>query len=56
MVIEKDGRVGSHEFVGNVPEQLRQASASLLSQMPDWRPGKLGGKAVRSYVTIVISW
>lgn len=56
LVIEKDGSVGKHEFMGNVPEQHRQATVSLLSHMPKWRPAKLGGKAVRSYVTIVVSW
>lgn len=57
-VVEKDGAVTNPRVVKEVPGApgLSAEALRVISVMPKWSPGKIGGKPVRVYVTQPISF
>lgn len=47
-VVERDGRVGDITILEDPGYGCGKAVAKVIKKMPRWKPGKLGGKAVRT--------
>jgi periplasmic protein TonB len=57
-VVEKDGSIGNvtvQKGVPNCPECDKEA-VRVIKSMPRWKPGKIGGKSVRSYYSMPVSF
>lgn len=57
-VVEKDGSIGNvtvQKGVPNCPECDKEA-IRVIKSMPKWKPGKNGGKAVRSYFSMPVAF
>lgn len=57
-VVEKDGDIGAvtvQKGVPNCPECDKEA-VRVIKSMPKWKPGKIGGKSVRSYYSMPVSF
>lgn len=57
-VVEKDGSIGQvtvQKGVPNCPECDKEA-IRVIKSMPKWKPGKNGGKAVRSYFSMPVTF
>lgn len=55
-VVEKDGSISNPTIVRGRTESLNNEAIRIVSSMPKWIPGELGGKAVRSYYTTNINF
>ncbi len=55
-VIEKDGAVTNAEVVKGVSPELDQEALRVVSSLPKWNPGKVGGKDVASYFTLPVNF
>lgn len=54
LVIEKDGSIGKVRVLKSVDRNLDLAAVRLAKRMPKWKPAKINGEPVRSYVSIPI--
>lgn len=45
-VVNADGKVSNIEVIKGVESSLNAEAVRILSLMPDWHPGKIGGRAV----------
>lgn len=55
-IIEKDGKVTDVKVVKGVDELLDAEALKVVSASPKWKPGKVGGKKVRSSITIPVEF
>ena len=55
-VIEKDGKVTDVQVVKGVDELLDAEALKVVSASPKWKPGKVGGKKVRTSITIPVEF
>ncbi|MCB9187058.1 MAG: TonB family protein [Flavobacteriales bacterium] len=55
-VVDKSGKVGQVEVVKSVRDDLDAEAIRVISEMPDWTPGKQGGKAVNVQLVLPISY
>ncbi|NJO68998.1 MAG: hypothetical protein HC830_06650 [Bacteroidetes bacterium] len=55
-VVEKDGSLSDIKLIRGVDPQLDQLALEAVQIMPKWKPGKLKGKIVRSYVAVAVNW
>ena len=55
-VINTDGSIQDAEIVRSASEGLDQAALAVIKNSPNWSPGKNGGRAVRSRMTIPIKF
>lgn len=55
-VINTDGSIQDAEIVRSASEGLDQAALAVIKNSPNWNPGKNGGRAVRSRMTIPIKF
>ncbi len=57
-VVEKDGSIASVSIARGVPscEICDKEAMRVLKNMPKWKPGKINGKAVRSYYDLPIAF
>ena len=55
-VINTDGSIQDVEIVRSASEGLDQAAMAVIKNSPNWNPGKNGGRAVRSRMTIPIKF
>ncbi|MFC5192547.1 energy transducer TonB [Algoriphagus aquatilis] len=55
-VINTDGSIQDVEIVRSASEGLDQAALNVIKNSPNWNPGKNGGRAVRSRMTIPIKF
>jgi TonB family protein len=53
-VVNKDGSIVDVKVVRGVDSSLDKEAIRLIQNMPNWRPGKLGGKAVRVKYTLPV--
>jgi protein TonB len=55
-VVEKDGTIGNVNVQKGVPgcPECDKEAVRVIKMMPKWRPGKNGGKAVRSYYSMPV--
>ena len=54
--IEKNGDVTDVKVTKGVDELLDNEAVRVISASPRWKPGKVGGKAVRTYVTVPVDF
>lgn len=56
-VIEKDGSIGNTEVLKGVKDAsaLDDEAVRVVKSLPSWKPGKVAGKAVRTYYNLPIS-
>ena len=54
--IEKNGDVTDVKVTKGVDELLDNEAVRVISASPRWKPGKVGGKAVRTYVTAPVDF
>lgn len=55
-VVEKDGSITNSEILRGVSTSLDAEAIRLISQMPQWRPGKLGNKLMRVQVIRLVEF
>jgi TonB family protein len=56
MIIEKDGAVKYAYCVRSVDADIDNEAIRVLKLSPKWKPGTVGGKPVRVYYTVPISF
>ena len=55
-VIAPDGKVGQVEVVKSVRDDLDSEAVRVISEMPDWTPGKQDGKNVSVQMVLPIAY
>lgn len=55
-VIEKDGSLSNFKIIRGADPILDQEALRVVKQMPNWKPGKQRGKAVRVAYTLPVSF
>ena len=55
-VINEDGSVSNVEIVRTASEMLNDEAIRVVSSMPKWSPGKVGGRAVKVRFTLPITF
>ena len=55
-VVEKDGNVNGITILKGVHELLDKEAIRVVKSMPSWKAGKQGGRNVRSYFTLPVSF
>ncbi len=55
-VVEKNGSVSQVKASGKVGRSLKKEAERVVKKSPKWKPGEVGGKPVRSYVQIPITF
>ena len=55
-VVEKDGSIGPAQVVKGVEHALDQEALRVVREMPRWQPGKNDGVAVRSWLTLPVTF
>jgi serine/threonine-protein kinase len=55
-VIEKDGSITNADVVRKVSPGLDKLAKSTVENMPKWTPGKQGGKPIRMWFTLPVSF
>ena len=53
-IVEKDGSISAPEVVKQVSPALDAEALRCIKAMPQWKPGKIQGQAVRSYFVLPI--
>lgn len=53
-VVEKDGSISNPQVVRSAAELFDKEAIRVVKSMPNWKPGKQNGRAVRSYFTLPI--
>ena len=56
LVIEKDGSVGKVKVERSVAPALDKEAVRVVKSMPKWNPAMNGGKPVRCYFTIPVTF
>lgn len=54
MIIEKDGTISSPEIVKGIGFGCDEEVMRVVSLMPKWTAGQIGGKAVRSSMVLPV--
>lgn len=54
-VIEEDGSLSNFNIVKNTPKDIGEKAIKVLKKAPNWIPGKLNGRIVRSSYTLPIT-
>ncbi|MDE6668677.1 MAG: M56 family metallopeptidase [Muribaculaceae bacterium] len=55
-IIDKNGKVTSPEVIRGISPLLDKEALRVVSEMPNWTPGKNNGKVVNSYFTLPVSF
>lgn len=55
-VVNKDGSLSGPEFLQRLGYGCEDEVLRVLNKMPKWKPGEIGGKAVRSYYVLPVSF
>jgi periplasmic protein TonB len=55
-VVEKDGSVNGITVLKSIHELLDKEAIRVVKSMPSWKAGKQGGRNVRSYFTLPVSF
>ena len=55
-VVEQDGRITNAKVAKSVSPSLDAESIRLVGAMPNWKPGKVKGKAVRCMFTVPVAF
>ncbi|MFM1876545.1 MAG: hypothetical protein RL266_2282 [Bacteroidota bacterium] len=55
-VVDKEGKVGQIEVVKSVRDDLDSEAVRVISEMPDWTPGKQDGKNVSVQLVLPIAY
>lgn len=54
-VVEKDGQVSNVSIERGLSQDSNKEAIKVVSKMPNWKPGKNGGRAVRQWCTLPIN-
>lgn len=54
-VVEKDGQVSNVSIERGLSADSNKEAIKVVSKMPNWKPGKNGGRAVRQWCTLPIN-
>ena len=55
-IIEKDGSITNVKIFEGVDNDIDNESIRVIKKMPEWIPAKFGGKNVRSYFNLPITF
>lgn len=55
-VVEKDGSITNVEIIRNAHPSLDKEAKRIIEGMPNWNPGKIDGKPVRTKFTLPITF
>jgi TonB family protein len=55
-VVEKNGQVSNVSVVKGLSPECDKAAVKVVRDMPNWKPGKNGGRAVRQWCTLPINF
>ncbi|WP_426486512.1 energy transducer TonB [Flavobacterium sp. 2] len=55
LVVEEDGTLSNFNIAKNTPKEIGEEAIKVLKTAPNWIPGKLNGKIVRSSYTLPIT-
>ncbi|MCE5331228.1 MAG: energy transducer TonB [Bacteroidales bacterium] len=55
-VVNKDGSIGDVQVVRSADKSLDNEAVRVIKSMPNWKPGKLNGKAVRVKYTLPVNF
>ena len=55
-IVEKDGKLDNFQVVRGVSPDLDSTALKAVKEMPQWNPGKQGGKYVRIFVVVPVSF
>ena len=55
-IVEKDGSISGVSVVKGVDKDLDNEAIRVVKKMPKWQPGKNGGKAVRCYFSLPVTF
>ncbi len=55
-IVEKDGSIMNIEVLESPAKELSEEAIRVISLMPKWKPGKIGGNPVRFKYTLPVSF
>lgn len=55
-IIDENGGVCDAQILKGLTDELNDEALRLVNAMPDWRPGKVKGEAVKTYFTTSITF
>ena len=55
-VVEEDGSISNVKATGDVSRRMKREAERIVRSFPNWIPGELNGKYVRSYVRLPIAF
>jgi tonB family C-terminal domain len=55
-IVEPDGSISNAKLVRSIDANLDQEALRVVSEMPNWTPGKQGGNAVRVRYSLPIAF
>ncbi len=55
-IVEKDGSVSNARVVQGIDKDLNEEAVRVVSSMPKWTPGQMGGEFVRVQFTIPVNF
>jgi protein TonB len=57
-VVEEDGSITNIKVLRGVPDcpEFDMEAVRIVKSMPKWKPGKIQGRAVRSYYTLPVAF
>jgi len=55
-VVEEDGSISNVKATGDVSRSMKREAERIVRSFPNWIPGELDGKYVRSYVRLPIAF
>lgn len=55
-IVEESGKLTNFKILRGVEAHFDKASIDVLKTMPLWKPGKIKGRKIRTYITIRVKW
>lgn len=55
-IVEKEGSIMNIEVLESPAKELSEEAIRVISLMPKWKPGKIGGNPVRFKYTLPVSF
>jgi protein TonB len=56
ILIEKNGKVGGHEFQNPTHKKLKTETTNIINEMPKWNPAYQNGRPVRAHALVKFDW
>ena len=55
-IIDEKGKVNNVQVLRGVHDLLDDEAVRVISASPDWKPGRLGGKKVKSEISVWVDF